>query len=238
MSDQGKTSRRTLLKTAAMAAPAFFFGSGGGSARSSGGPRNISGMNLLLFITDQERAIQHFPPGWSQKNLPGLTRLQKNGVTFQNAFCNACMCSPSRATLMSGYFPAQHGVKYTLEEDMPSPQYPQVVLPLDLKNIASVMTAAGYNVVYKGKWHVSKPAGETWVPSDVGQYGYARWNPQDAGANQSISEMGGGNADNDNRFMNDDGDVNDGEEGGARLPELGGRAAAAVLPDHLAGQSA
>ena len=36
------------------------------------------------------------------------------------------MCSPARSTLMSGYFPAQHGVKYTLEEDMPASEYPQV----------------------------------------------------------------------------------------------------------------
>jgi choline-sulfatase len=57
------------------------------------------------------------------------------------------MCSPARSTLMTGYFPAQHGVKYTLEEDMPDDQYPQVEMPLDLKNIASVMSAAGYNVV-------------------------------------------------------------------------------------------
>ena len=78
----------------------------------------------------------HFPPDWAEQNLPGAERLQQNGLTFDRAFCNACMCSPSRATLMTGYFPAQHGVKYTLEEDMPSPQYPQVELPLDLPNIA------------------------------------------------------------------------------------------------------
>ena len=73
------------------------------------------------------------------------------------------MCSPARSTLMTGYFPAQHGVKYTLEEDMPAAEYPQVELPTDLANLATVMSAAGYNVVYKGKWHCSKPAGGTWT---------------------------------------------------------------------------
>lgn len=169
--------------------------------------------NVILFITDQERAIQHFPPDWEKENLPGLTRLKKHGLTFENAFTNACMCSPARSTCMTGYFPAQHGVKYTLEESMPAPDYPQVEMPLDLANIATVMSAAGYNVVYKGKWHCNKPAGEKWVPQDVGQYGFTRWNPQDAGANQDLDQAGGGNADNDYRFMSDDGDWQKGEEG-------------------------
>ena len=164
-------------------------------------------MNVVMFITDQERAIQHFPRGWAKKNLHGLTRLQRHGVTFENAFTNSCMCSPARSTLMSGLFPAQHGVKYTLEEDMPGDQYAQVEFPLDLANIASVMKAAGYHVVYKGKWHLSKklnPDGP-WVPEDVEQYGWSRWNPPDAGANQDVTQAGGGWPNHDGRFMEQEG---------------------------------
>ena len=105
--------------------------------------RKVAGMNVLLFLTDQQRAIQHFPPGWARRNLPGFTRLQRHGLTFNHAFTNACMCSPARSTLMSGYFPAQHGVKYTLETDMPSPEYPQVELATSFKNPATVVAAAG-----------------------------------------------------------------------------------------------
>jgi arylsulfatase A-like enzyme len=142
-----------------------------------------------------------------------MTRLRRHGLTFHNAFTNACMCSPARSTLLTGYFPAQHGVKYTLEEDMPADQYPQVEMPLDFKNPASVMSAAGYHTVYKGKWHCSKKTQAEWVPSDVGQYGFRRWNPPDAGANQDISEAGGGDPDNDGRFMNSVGTVHSGNEG-------------------------
>ena len=181
--------------------------------KAGAGDRSMAGMNVVMFITDQDRAIQHFPPGWAERNLPGLTRLQRHGVTFRNAFTNACMCSPARATMMTGYFPAQHGVKYTLEEDMPADQYPQVEMPVHLRNIASVMSAAGYNVVYKGKWHLNKPAGREWKPSDVGKYGFTRWNPRDAGANQDISEAGGGFVDNDGRFMTADGPMATGDEG-------------------------
>ncbi|HYH80859.1 MAG TPA: sulfatase-like hydrolase/transferase [Longimicrobium sp.] len=167
----------------------------------------MAGMNVVMFITDQERAIQHFPPGWARENLPGLTRLQRHGVSFERAFTNSCMCSPARTTLMTGFFPAQHGVKYTLEEDMPDDQYAQIEMPQEVANVATVMKAAGYSVVYKGKWHLSKklnPEGH-WVPEDVGQYGWSRWNPPDAGANQDIAQAGGGWPNHDGRFMEQEG---------------------------------
>ncbi len=51
------------------------------------------------------------------------------------------------------------------------------------------------------------------MPEDVNQYGFTRWNPQDAGANQDISEEGGGIYDNDGRFMNSQGTPEDGHRG-------------------------
>ncbi len=177
--------------------------------------RNLKGMNVLVFLTDQQRAIQHFPRGWARKNLPGDERLMRHGLTFPRAFCNTCMCSPSRATLMTGYFPAQHGVKWTLEQSMPDDQYPQQEMPRKFLNLATVMTSVGYTTPYKGKFHVTKPANKdgTWVPEDVDKYGFQRWNPPDAGANQSPSEFGGGDADNDGRFMDDNGPMEAGKEG-------------------------
>jgi arylsulfatase A-like enzyme len=217
-------TRADLLKGAAAAAPGLLLGGHAAAAaaatrkrpqrRPTGAARSVAGMNVLVFLTDQQRAIQHFPPGWAKRNLPGLTRLQRHGLTFENAFTNACMCSPARSTLMSGYFPAQHGVKYTLETNMPSPQYPQVELATSFKNPATVVAAAGYTPVYKGKFHCNKPAnGSTWVPADVNQYGFTRWNPPDAGANQSIPEEGGGVYDNDGRFMDSQGTAEGGTEG-------------------------
>jgi choline-sulfatase len=217
-------TRGELLKAAAVAAPGLVLGGHAATAAAAAKVRprpgppsaagSVAGMNVLVFLTDQQRAVQHFPRGWTERNMPGLTRLQRNGMVFDNAFTNACMCSPARSTLMSGYFPAQHGVKYTLETDMPSPQYPQVELSTSFKNPASVALAAGYTPVYKGKFHCNKPAnGSTWVPSDVNQYGFTRWDPPDAGANQSIPEEGGGEYDNDGRFMNSQGTPEAGAEG-------------------------
>jgi choline-sulfatase len=213
----GRMRRRELLGTAAATVPAMMAAKTAGASqlatKLAGKRKNLAGMNVVLFITDQDRAIQHFPRGWAKNNLPGYNRLRRNGLSFDNAFTNACMCSPARTTLMTGYFPAQHGVKYTLEEDMPAEQYPQVEMPLDLPNIASVMSSLGYQVVYKGKWHLNKPEGDLWAPSDVGKYGFGRWNPQDAGANQDIPQAGGGSVDNDGRFMNSVGDYATGDEG-------------------------
>lgn len=213
-------TRKELLGTGASAAAAALLAQGVGVERALGaakGPKDVAGMNIILILTDQERAIQHFPPDWLRRNLPGMRRLRQHGVSFERAFTNACMCSPARSTLMSGYFPAQHGVKYTLEEDMPYPEYEhQVELPRppQMANLATVMRAAGYNVIYKGKWHCSKPATpEKAVPADLEKYGFTRWNPPDAGANQSVPEAGGGFIDNDGRFIESTGSPEAGSEG-------------------------
>ena len=214
----------------------------GGGAEAAAAAAGFGGKNVILFMTDQERAIQHFPKGWADKNLPGQKRLAKTGMTFTSAFTNACMCSPARTTMMTGFMPAQHQVRHTLESDMNDTfdsegnliyEYPNVPLSTDMKNMCTVMAASGYNVVWKGKFHMTKQAvtppsplpaeGDTatgtvqpWAPADVAAYGGQRWNPADAGANQSLPEGGGnpgGGGDNDDRFMNDNGSMSDGDEG-------------------------
>lgn len=61
------------------------------------------------------------------------------------------------------------------------------------------------------------------MPEDVNQYGFTRWDPPDAGANQSVPEEGGGIYDNDGRFMNSQGTPAAGTEGA--LQYLGSTAA-------------
>jgi len=177
--------------------------------------KSLHGMNVLLFITDQQRATQHFPPGWAERNLPGMERLKRHGLAFERTFCNAAMCSPSRATLMTGFFPAQHGVKWTLELDMPAKDYPQQNLPVELPNLATVMSAAGYSTPMKGKFHLTKPQKRngSFTSEDAAVYGFERWDPPDGGANQDPTEFGGGYADIDQRYLEGDGPVEFGQEG-------------------------
>lgn len=205
--------RRDLLRVAPFVLPALK------SLPASAQPdsAHASGINVILFLSDQERAVQHFPEGWEAENLPGSMRLREHGLSFERAFCNSCMCSPSRATLFTGLFPVQHGVTDTLSFGNRF-SGSERVLPRDLPNMATVFAAAGYEVAYKGKWHLSKPLAapddpEAWTLDDLGIYGFGRWNPPDAGENRALSQFGGGTADNDGRIMTGDGPVEDGREG-------------------------
>jgi choline-sulfatase len=71
--------------------------------------------NLLLLVTDQQRYPQHWPldPAWRRELMPTDAELARTGLTFTEAFVGSCMCSPSRATLLTGLLPAGHGVTLT-----------------------------------------------------------------------------------------------------------------------------
>ncbi len=96
-------TRGDLLKGAAVAAPGLLVG-GRARLRRRSRPRGeaaprreIAGMNVIVFITDQQRAIQHFPPGWAKRNMPGLTRLQQHGLTFDRTRSPTPACARRRA---------------------------------------------------------------------------------------------------------------------------------------------
>lgn len=115
------------------------------------------GKNVVIFITDQESPLLNVPPGWDEANLPGLTRLKKNGLEFKRAYTNAAMCTSARATFFTGFLTTQSNARYVLETFLPDDLNPQVNTPADVPNLATAAEAAGYEVVYKGKMHLTKP---------------------------------------------------------------------------------
>jgi choline-sulfatase len=181
--------------------------------------------NIVFLITDQQTSVRFMDPKWAKKNLPAMNRLLQNGLAFERAHCNSCTCSPSRATLFTGMFPAHHKVTQVLEYDQPnsSKQSGQQILPGNYQTMAKMMKAAGYNVAYKGKFHMNKPVGFFdhlqnadqgdpeingqlyWSQSDVkniaDSYGFDEWTYPDAGDDASVFNFGGGDINNDRRFI-------------------------------------
>lgn len=158
----------------------------------SGGRALPTKPNILILIADQERAPQHWPAGWGAANLPNRQRLADHGLTFTQACCNAGMCSPSRATLFTGLYPATHGVVFTLTFGGTHAAL-EPNLPLDIQNMGKMLASAGYNVQYRGKWHISRGAdmGDP-TPEDLASYGFNGWVPPEAGENSDPAGFGGG----------------------------------------------
>lgn len=168
--------------------------------------------NFLVILTDQERSHMHWPQGFTERRMSSWGRLRRHGLTFNSAYCPATQCSPSRACLFTG--------QYSKINKVPSLDFPgglpdKTVLP----NIGSWLADnAGYEVVYKGKWHLSYPEGfqggppdgEVWTEADITametRYGLTQWNPPEAGNNvgntpAARATLGGATANNDSRYV-------------------------------------
>jgi choline-sulfatase len=198
----------------------------------------------VLLITDQQRYPRHWPDSasWLRDLTPNQHELEQTSLTFNRAFTNTSMCSPSRATLLTGRYPAQHGVTLThtqadLRPDLGNspavlrelagmlrgPNAPrrralrnfgrgliqagphsgnEPELSSETQSLAHVLRDRGYEVAYKGKWHLTHPSGGQmlggWAPSDAERlrddYGFADWEPPDAGENAKAEHFGAGNA--------------------------------------------
>lgn len=158
--------------------------------------------DIVIIITDQQRATQHFPEGWEKENLPNLTFLKENGFSFDRAFCNTCMCSPSRATLLTGTYPAQHGVTQTLTA-LGNYSPAEGELNNTMPNIMNILQGEGYDVQYRGKWHLSKGVTTyaSLVAADVALYGAMGWVPPDSGEDTNPLNFGGGYANHDGKYV-------------------------------------
>ena len=174
--------------------------------------------NVLIIITDQEREVMHWPEGWAEANLPARRRLMEHGMHFTRAQCNTAACSSSRATFFTGLYPAQHGVKNLIACDNLADRVQRrlPILSSNLPNLATVMAAAGYHVVLKGKLHLTRPVAYDirtkryeWSRADVEHlaehYGFHGWNPPDMSNPTELSDLGGGRTNNDGRFVDGSG---------------------------------
>ena len=161
--------------------------------------------NILLIITDQQRAPQLFDENMAKHDLPAYRRLRKNGIEFEHAFCNSCMCSPSRSTLFTSLYPSEHGVTQTLSFGGEF-SYGQPTLDPTLPNMGNLFYDAGYNVQYRGKWHLSKgnttaDTENNQTSSEIALFGFMGWVPPDSGEDTKPENFGGGYANHDERYI-------------------------------------
>ena len=113
--------------------------------------------NILLFLTDDHRWDAMGCAGHPFLKTPNMDRLAAEGVYFENAFVTTSLCSPSRASILTGQYAHRHGVVdnyHPVREDL-------VFFPQRLQE-------AGYDTAFIGKWHMG---GE----HDDPQRGFDHW---------------------------------------------------------------
>ena len=76
---------------------------------------------------------------------PTLDKIAREGIIFENAFCNNSICTPSRASIITGQYPQTNGVLDLDGNLPPEKQY----LPMEMKKL-------GYETAVIGKWHLKQ----------------------------------------------------------------------------------
>lgn len=100
--------------------------------------------NILFVLSDQQRWDTLGCYGQPLDLTPNLDRMAAEGVHFEFAFTPQPLCGPARACLMTGRFASQNGC---FRNGIP--------LQPGQATIASLLSAAGYETGYIGKWHLA-----------------------------------------------------------------------------------
>jgi arylsulfatase A-like enzyme len=119
--------------------------------------------NIVLFFTDQLRRDALGCYGNKICKTPNLDKLAAEGVCFENAYTTSPVCSPARASLLSGLYPHNNGVMMNTHI---APAWNKGLAP-ETATFSSILKGAGYSLDYSGKWHVH-------AELSPGDYGFDR----------------------------------------------------------------
>ncbi|HUU59616.1 MAG TPA: sulfatase-like hydrolase/transferase [Phycisphaerae bacterium] len=109
----------------------------------------MSRPNILIFMTDHQRGDTVLPE--HPCITPNLDRLARDGVAFTETYCPSPHCCPARATFATGLYPSRHGVWNNICNDQ---ALSRGVKP-GVRMWSEDLAAAGYDLAWTGKWHVS-----------------------------------------------------------------------------------
>jgi len=101
--------------------------------------------NIIIFMTDDQRADALSCAGNAILKTPHIDRLAYEGIRFRHMFVTNSLCAPSRATLLTGVYSHVHGVIDNKNRRIPK----------DMPILSDYLREAGYEVAFCGKSHVA-----------------------------------------------------------------------------------
>ncbi len=105
--------------------------------------------NVVLILTDDQRWDQLGCEGHPFLKTPAIDRIAAEGARFANMFVTTSLCSPSRASFLSGLYAHSHGVVNNFTD-----------YPADLPSFPRRLQESGYETAYIGKWHMGEESDE------------------------------------------------------------------------------